>query len=339
MFRLRHDTAFCRHCALPELTGGFVTRRLLLAVPTVIGIVLAGFILVHIAPGDPVAVLAGENGDAAYYAFMRERFGLDRSLPEQLVTYFAHAASGDLGVSYVQGRNTVTLITERVPATLLLTGSALVIAILVAIPLGILSALRPHGARDITVTTSVLTLHSAPAFLLAQVAILVFALKLGFLPVQGMSGAANDATGIVHLLDVGWHLVLPASVIALQELAIFVRLTRSGLIDELHRDHIRTARAKGSTETRALLRHAMPRVMLPVITVIGARAGQLLAGTAVVEIVFGWPGIGRLLLTAVQTRDTPLLLALFMMVALAVVITNLLTDIAHGVLDPRIRAR
>lgn len=311
----------------------------MLMVPTVVGIVCLSFMLIHLAPGDPIVALAGENGDPAYYAFMRERFGLDQSLPAQLVTYFRRVASGDMGASYLQGRSTVTLIAERAPATLLLTGSALLIAVVLAIPLAALAAKKPHGPRDIGISTSLLALYSAPAFWLAQLAILIFALNLGLVPVQGMTTAGSSATGANHLLDIARHLALPAVVLASQELAALVRLTRSGLIEEFHRDHVRTARAKGSTELRVLLRHALPRAVLPAVTVIGARAGQLIAGTVIIEIVFGWPGIGRLMLTSIQTRDTPLLLALFTLISITVVFANLVTDLVHGSLDPRIRVR
>lgn len=319
------------------MNPGFVLRRLLQVIPTVVGIVLAGFLLIHLAPGDPVLALAGENGDAAYYAFMRTRFGLDKPLPEQLITYFARVASGDLGVSYVHGRGTLELIAERVPATLLLTGTALLLAIVVAIPLGAIGAQRPHGARDVGINAVTLSLFSAPVFWLGQLAILGVALGLGVLPVQGMATAGSGATGWRYGLDVMRHLILPAFVLASQELAVLVRLTRSGLIDELARDHIRTARSKGIKETMVVVRHAMPRALMPVITVVGSRVGQLIAGAVVTEIVFGWPGLGRLLLTSLQTRDTPLLLALFMAIAFAVTLSNLITDLVHSAVDPRIR--
>ncbi len=312
-------------------------RRLLQIVPTVIGIVLVGFLLIHLAPGDPVLALAGEHGDAEYYEFMRQRFGLDEPLPEQLITYFGRVAAGDLGVSYVHGRGTAQVIMERVPATLLLTGTALFLAVIVSIPLGAIAARNAHGTKDIGINASVLVFFSAPVFWIGQLAILALALKLGVLPVQGMASARSAATGWPYIVDVLRHLALPALVLASQELAVLVRLTRSGLIDELARDHIRTARAKGISESVVLVRHAMPRALMPVITVIGARAGQLIAGAVVVEIVFGWPGIGRLLLTSLQTRDTPLLLALFIAISFAVTLANLVTDLVHSSVDPRVR--
>ncbi len=312
-------------------------RRLLQVVPTVIGIVLVGFLLIHLAPGDPVLALAGEHGDAEYYEFMRQRFGLDEPLPEQLITYFGRVAAGDLGVSYVHGRGTAQVIMERVPATMLLTGTALFLAVIVSIPLGAIAARNVHGTKDIGINASVLVFFSAPVFWMGQLAILALALKLGVLPVQGMASAGSAATGWPYIVDVLRHLALPALVLASQELAVLVRLTRSGLIDELARDHIRTARAKGIRESVVLVRHAMPRALMPVITVIGARAGQLIAGAVVVEIVFGWPGIGRLLLTSLQTRDTPLLLALFIAISFAVTLANLVTDLVHTSVDPRVR--
>lgn len=316
----------------------FIVRRLLQVVPTAFGIIFICFILIHAAPGDPIVALAGEHGDAEYYAFMRQRFGLDQPLPGQLVTYFSRVAVGDLGVSYVQGRPTLAVIMERIPATLLLTGTALLVALLVAVPLGALAARRPDGARDVAINTMVVALYSAPAFWIAQLAMLVLALKAGLFPVQGMTTAGDAATS-ANALDIARHLALPAMVLAFQELAVFARLTRSGVIDEFGRDHIRTARAKGVSERVVLVKHALPRALYPVVTVAGARVGQLIAGAVVIEIVFGWPGMGRLLLEALQSRDTPVLLGLFMAVSLTVIIANLVTDLAYAAMDSRIRLR
>ncbi len=321
------------------MSGRVVVRRLLQVAPTVAGILLISFLLIHAAPGDPVIALAGEHGDAGYYAAMRERFGLDQPLPQQLATYVRRIAVGDLGVSYVQGRSVASLIMERVPATLLLTGTALLVAIVAAVPLGALAGRRPHGVRDVGIRALALGLYSAPVFWVGQLAILLVALRLGLAPVQGMTDAGSDAAGLAHALDVLRHLALPALVLASQEVAVLVRLTRSGVLDEMARDHVRTARAKGVDERGVLIRHALPRALLPIITVVGARAGHLVAGAAVVEIVFGWPGMGRLLLTSLQTRDTPVLLGLFLVVSLGVVLANLVTDLAYAAVDPRVSLR
>ncbi len=302
-------------------------------------IVAIGFLLIHLAPGDPVLALAGEHGDAAYYAFMRSRFGLDESIPRQLAIYLGRVTTGDLGFSYVYGRATLGVIAERIPATLLLTGSALVLSILVAIPLGAAGAARPHGTRDLGINALALGLYSTPAFWIGQLAVLGLSLRLGIFPVQGMTSAGSSATGWLRAWDVARHLALPAMVLAAQELAVLVRVTRSTLLEELSREHVRAARAKGLSRRQALLRHALPRALLPVVTIVGARVGHIVAGAAIVEIIFGWPGMGRLLLASLQSRDTPILLGLFLVVSLTVVLANLLSDLLHAAIDPRIRLR
>ena len=320
-----------------SVTGRYVPRRLLQVIPTVLGVVLTGFLLVHLAPGDPVIALAGEHGDPAYYADMRHRFGLDQSLPRQLLTYASRVAVGDLGVSFVQGRSAAAVVLEHVPATLLLTGTALLLAVCTAIPLGVLAGLKPYGVRDAGVSAAVLGVNAAPVFWVAQLALLVVALGLGIAPVQGMFDAGSDATGLPRALDLLRHLALPALVLASQELAALVRITRSAVMRELGQEYVRTARAKGLRERAVLVRHALPRAMLPVIAVIGSRAAHILAGASVVEIVFGWPGMGRLMLSALQTRDAPVLLAVFLMIASTVVLANLATDLVQAAIDPRIR--
>ncbi len=319
------------------MSVAYLIRRCAQVVPTIIGIVLVGFLLIHLAPGDPVLALAGEHGDQAYYAFMRERFGLDRPLHEQLGAYLANVLRGDLGVSYTHGRPAMEVVLERVPATLLLSGSALVLSSIVGVGLGVFATLRPGGVRDVSITLGALGVYAAPVFFVAQVALLMFALWLGWFPVHGMSGTARAATSVGHVLDVARHLTLPALVLASQEIAAVARLTRSELGEELQADYVRTARAKGAGERRVVIRHALRHALLPVVTVIGGRVGHLVSGAVIVEVVFGWPGIGRLLLTAMQTRNSPVLLSIFFVVAISVVVANLLTDLAYAWLDPRIR--
>ena len=317
----------------------FVVRRLLQIAPTILGILLVGFALVHLAPGDPVLALAGEHGDAAYYAFMRHRFGLDLPLPQQFVAYAIRVASGDLGASFVYGRNVMEVIVERIPATLLLTGTALALAVAVAIPLGIVAAKRPGSAYDVVIAGAGLAIFSAPLFWIGQLAMLVFALHLGLLPVQGMTDAGALTLGFARARDVAAHLALPALVLASHEVVVLMRVTRVGLLQEMMLEHVRTARAKGLSERMVVLRHALPRALLPVIAVVGARVGQLLAGAVVVEVVFGWPGMGRLLLAGLEARDIPVLLGLFIMLSFAVVLVNFVTDVVYATRDHRIRYR
>lgn len=316
----------------------YVGWRLLQVVPAVLGIVLVGWLLINLAPGDPVIALAGESGDEEYYARVRERFGLDRSLPEQLLAYAANVFRGDLGVSYIGGRPATEVVLERLPATLLLTLTSLVLSSVVGVALGVAAASRAGGWRDLTFNLTALGFYAAPVFWLAQLALLTFALRIGFFPVQGMS-SAQTTTGIAAVFDVARHLALPALVLASQETAAVARFTRAGLLEELERDYVRTARAKGLSRARALFRHALRRALLPVVTVIGARVGHLISGAIIVEIVFGWPGLGRLLLSATQTRDSPVLLAIFFLVAFSVILANLLTDLVYAWLDPRISYR
>lgn len=315
----------------------YVLRRLAQVPPVVLGIVLIGFLLLSFAPGDPILAIAGADGNAAFYESMRSRFGLDQPLPAQLATYLRAVLRGDLGTSIAQGRSVGSLIGERLPATLLLTVSALVLSSLAGTVIGVFTARRQQRPADIGTTVVMLTVYAAPVFWIGQLALLTLALRLGLFPVQGMVSPRSDATGVLRLLDIAHHLVLPVAVLAAQQVAVVARLVRAGLIEELRLPHVRTARSKGLQERRVVRVHALRRALLPAVTVIGSRIGQLFTGTVIVEIVFGWPGISRLLLTAIQTRDTPVLLGLFLLIAVTVVVANLVTDLVYALLDPRIR--
>lgn len=321
------------------MTVRYVGWRLAQVVPTCAGILLVGFLLIQLAPGDPVLALAGQNGNEAYYAFMRAKFGLDQPLPTQLAVYAGNVLRGDFGDSYVQGRPAMDAILERLPATVLLAGTAIVLSTFGGIAFGVLAASRPRGVRDIGVSTISLGLYAAPVFFVGQLAVLALAVGLGWFPVQGMTSARNPVTGWALVLDVARHLVLPAFVLAAAEFAAIARLARAGLLDELGRDHIRTARAKGVPERSVLLKHGLRRALLPVVTVIGGRIGYLISGAVVTEVVFGWPGVGQLLLNSIQNRDAPIVLGLFVVMALIVVFANLVTDLTYAVIDPRIRYR
>jgi len=314
----------------------YLLRRLAHVVPAVAGILVVAFVVIQAAPGDPVLALAGQHGDAAYHAFIRQKFGLDRPVFEQLFVYAGNVIRGDLGHSWVHGRPVASLVAERLPATLLLMTSALVLSSLAGVLLGVAAARRADRPTDLGVRLAALLGYATPSFWLAQLAALTLALGTGLFPVQGISDARGAWTGWRHALDVLHHLALPALVLAANELALTARLVRAGLVDALGAEYIRTARAKGLPE-RAVVRHALRNALLPVVTVIGGRVGMLFTGAVLVETVFAWPGLGQLLLSSVQTRDTPVLLGLFLLVSGAVVVTNLLTDMAYAWLDPRIR--
>lgn len=317
----------------------YVVRRLLQVLPAVASILVVTFAIVHAAPGDPVVAVAGESGDKAYYDFMRTKFGLDRPLPEQFLTYSGDVLRGDLGVSYVQGQRVSTLIAERVPATLLLMGSSLLLSTVGGIALGALAARRPFGPFDLAVSTVALVGYALPVFWMAQLAMLTIAFKTGWFPIQGMTTARATYTGLAHVADVAHHLALPALVLAASEVALVTRIARTGILSEMNKDYVRVAQAKGLSESGALVRHALRNALLPVVTVVGSRVGFLFSGAVLVETVFGWPGLGRLVLSAAQTRDHPVLLGMVLLVAFSLVLANLVTDLLYARVDPRIRYR
>ncbi|CAN5226484.1 ABC transporter permease [soil metagenome] len=319
--------------------GRYVARRALHAIPLLLAILVLTFVLVHLAPGDPITILAGESGDAAYYAQMRQKFGLDRPIHEQLFVYLANAARGEFGFSYAHRRPVFEVVADRVPATLLLMLSALALSTAAGIWLGLVAAGRPDEPADHAINIGTLVGGATPAFWLGQVLVIVFAGALGWFPVQGMTSARAVAPCLAQVLDVAHHLVLPVVTLGLLQLALVTRLVRVGLRDVLAEEYMRTAGAKGLRPARILSTHALPNAMLPVVTVIGGHFGTLLTGAVLTEIIFAWPGLGRLLYDATLARDYPLLMAIFLAASVSVVVANLATDLAYSRLDPRIRLR
>ena len=318
------------------MSSRYLLRRLLQVLPAVGAILLVTFVVIHTAPGDPVLALAGEHGDPEHYRLIRARFGLDRPLPEQLVAYVGRAVRGDLGASFVHRRPVVAVIADRVPATLLLMATALALSSGAGVAFGTLAAVRADGPADLAIRSAALLGYAMPTFWLAQLAALVLGLGTGLFPVQGITDARRAWTGWRYAVDVLHHLALPALVLAANELALAMRLVRTGLVEALATDYVRTARAKGLAET-AVTRHALRNALLPVVTVIGGRLAMLLTGAVLVESVFAWPGLGQLMLSSILSRDTPVLLGLFVLVSTAVVLGNLVTDVLYAWLDPRIR--
>lgn len=325
------------HAAAGAGLGRYFARRLLQAVPLVLGVLVLTFTLTHVAPGDPITVLAGDGGNAAYYAEMRARYGLDRSLPEQLARYVTSILRGDFGYSFSYQQPVFHIILSRVPATLLLMGTALTLSTLLGLLLGVVTALRPGTLLDYGITTATLTAYAMPVFWLGQLLIIVFAVRLKLFPVQGMTSVREEYTGLRHVGDVARHLALPAITLGMLQLAVIARLTRTSLRQALNEDFVRTARAKGLYAHSVVFRHALRNALLPVVTVIGSQIGVMLTGAALTETIFAWPGLGRLLLDATRSRDYPLLMAIFILVAITVVVANLITDLIYTLLDPRVR--
>lgn len=315
----------------------YIVRRVLQAVPLVLGAATLTFLLIHLAPGDPIVALAGEHGDPGYYAMMRERFGLDKPLWEQLLIYLRGLASGDMGFSYRHNQPAVQVILSRLPATLLLMLPALFIAVAAGIALGILAATRANTLADMGVSLLSLVGHAVPVFWLAQLLLLGFAFGLELFPVQGMTDARQRYEGWRLVWDVAHHMVLPVTALSVQYLAPIARVTRASMIETLGHDFIRTARAKGIPQRRVILKHGLRNALLPVITVIGGQVGFMVSGSILTETVFAWPGLGRLLLSAMLNRDFAVITSMFLMLSVAIVLTTLVVDLLYAVLDPRIR--
>lgn len=319
------------------MSARYALRRLAQVLLAVAGIITVTFFVVHAAPGDPVVALAGEGADPAYVKSLRADFGLDRPLPEQYVRYGANVLQGDLGRSILGGRPVGEMIGERLPATLLLVVTAIVVSTLAGLLLGVVVGRWPFGAFDATVTATCLVGYATPVFWLAQVAVLLLGFRAGLFPIQGMTDAREVYTGWAHIRDVAHHLVLPATVLAFSEIALVARITRTSLIQELGKDYVRTARAKGCTPRRVLVAHALRNALLPVVTIVGTRFGTVFSGAVLVESVFAWPGLGQLLISSTRSRDYPVLLGLVLLASFGVVLANFLTDLTYGRVDPRIR--
>lgn len=317
----------------------YVLRRLVQLVPSVGMVLVVTFVLIHLVPGDPAGAYAGEYATPETIASLRSQYALDEPLWRQFGTYVRNVLRGDLGTSFSYARPVSTIIAERLPATLLLATTALVLSVLGGIVFGKVAARRPSGPLDIGVTGTALLGHAIPGFFLAQVAILVLGLRWRLFPVLGMTDTRIQYQGIDHVLDVTYHLILPALVLAASEITLVARLTRTGLIQQMSQDYTRTAAAKGLADRDVVAHHALPNAALPLITVIGSRVGFLLSGAVIVETVFSWPGMGRLLVDSITRGDRPLTLGLVLMVAIGVLVANLLTDLAYAWVDPRIRYR
>lgn len=321
--------------------GRFIARRACGALLLVCGAVLLNFVLIHLAPGDPALMLAGEAGGASEDILreIRQEFGLDRPLLVQFVVYGAKLLHADFGYSYFYRQPVLDLILSRVPASLLLATAALALAWILGIGFGVLAARHPGSFGSHVWSVISLVGHSMPVFWTAIMLVLLFSVKLAWLPTHGLTASGVTGGLMARLFDVALHLVLPALSLGFVFVAVYSRLTRASMLDALVSDFVRTARAKGLGEGRIVLVHALRNALLPVVTVAGIQVGQVLAGAILVETVFSWPGMGRLAFESLQRRDYPLLLGIMLLSSIAVIVFTLLTDIFYGLLDPRIRYR
>lgn len=302
--------------------GGLVLRRVLYgAVALWILVTLVFFVTRYV--GDPVVALAGTDPSEELLANIRTRLGLDRPVWEQYVVYVRDVLRGDFGTSYRLGRPAMSLVLERLPATLALTGIALGLAALIAIPIGVVAAVRPGSLVDSVARVFAVLGQSMPVFWLAILLIIFFAVQLRVLPAGG--------TGTVR------HLILPGLALSVYSIPLTMRLTRSGLLEVLNKDYIRTARSKGLAEWEVVVKHGLRNALIPVITVIALRLGHIVSGAIVLEEVFAYPGIGRLAIQAMLLRDFPVMQSFIVVVAISIMLINLLADILYKVADPRVR--
>jgi len=309
----------------------FLARRLLATVPVLLVVAVLVFLMLRLTPGDPAAVLAGDAATTEQIARIRASLGLDRSIPEQFVIWLSQMLAGDLGQSYYYKTEVTTLIGQRLEPTLSLAAVTIVIAVALAVPLGVLAAWRHGGWLDRGLMAFSVLGFSVPVFVLAYLLIWLVSLKLGWLPVQGYKRLADGAgPWLVHLL-------LPAVTLSVIYIALIARVTRASVLETLGEDYIRTARAKGLHESRVLVRHALANAAVPIATVIGIGIALLIGGVVVTESVYAIPGLGRLTVDAVLARDFPTIQGVILLFSFVYVMINLLVDLSYVFFDPRIR--
>jgi peptide/nickel transport system permease protein len=316
----------------------FIGQRIVKGVIVLFAIIVLNFFLIRLAPGDPAMVMAGEAGasDQIFVAQLREKFGLDRPLPEQLFRYVKGIASFDLGFSFRQQMPVSKLIMDRLPATLLLTMTAFAISLLFGILFGVLAARFAGTWADTAITVLALVFYATPLFWIALMAILLFSVTMDWLPSFGYETIGAGYTGLAHVLDVGAHLMMPAATIGLFFMATYTRMTRASMLEVNRLDFVKTARAKGLTNSVIQRRHVLRNALLPVVTLAGVHSATLIGGAVLTETVFAWPGIGRLMYEALLQRDYNLLLGVFVVCSAMVLIFNLVTDLVYRMVDPRI---
>jgi peptide/nickel transport system permease protein len=303
--------------------GRYLVRRLLLTVPVLLGVATLVFALIHLVPGDPVQSMLGEGASQEEVVELRHRLGLDRPLLAQYQSFLAGVVRGDLGSSFRYGTPVTSEIRDRLLRTMQLAAAAMTVAILLALPLGIIAAVFKGTAIDHAAMTLALVGISMPNFWLGPLLAILFGVYLGWLPIAGTGSFA--------------HLILPAVTLGAALAAILARMTRASLLEELRELYVLAARARGLSRMRAVVKHAFRNSLIPVVTIIGLQFGAVLTGTIITETIFAWPGVGRLLIQAINYRDYPLVQGCILFISVTYVLMNLITDLTYGLLDPRIR--
>lgn len=312
----------------------FVLRRLLLAVPTLIGVTIITFVLIHLAPGGPALALAGEKATPAQIAAITHELGLDKPWPAQYAIWLGALLHGDLGFSYIRQQPVIALIAQRLPQTMLLMGCALVVSIALAVPLGVYQAYRRNSAFDRAASIAVFIAWSMPTFWFGTILIAVFAVTLRWLPVGGLQTIDTTAFDWPSRFA---HLILPAATLAIVSMAGWSRYIRGSMVEQLREDYARTAVAKGLPQSRVLFRHTLRNALIPFITLLGGTVPALFGGAVITEQIFAYPGMGQLFWQSATDRDYATLLGMTVITAMLVILGNLLSDVLYGVVDPRVR--
>jgi peptide/nickel transport system permease protein len=317
-----------------ELMGAYILKRLLSAIPVLFGVTIIVFVIMALIPGDPATAILGSYATPENVAKLNADLGLDKPLVQRYFIWLGNMLKGDFGTSFSLNRPVIDEVSERFNATLILAGTSFVLCSVLGIVAGMISAARQYGLADKAITFVVLIGISVPSFFLGMMMILFFAVKLRWLPASGMYAVWGGG----DLPDLLRHLILPASALAVVATGVIARLSRSAMLEVLRQDFIRTARAKGVREGRVLRRHALRAAMVSIIPVLGIQAGFVLSGAVYIEIVFQWPGVGRMLVDAILTRDILLVQGGVVLVATCYVLFNIIVDVAQSLLDPRIKA-
>lgn len=321
--------------------GRYIAGKILVAIPTFFGIIIIAFALIHMAPGDPLVLLLGES--TVITPELRDattkEYGLDKPLYEQFALYVIKMLQGDLGFSYSYNRSVISVLFDKFPASLLLGGAATAISSALGVVLGVIASRRPYSIEDNVLSTASLIGYAIPPFWLAMLLLYIFSLSLNLFPVSGMTTIGAELSGLDYIFDVIHHLTLPALSVALFQLALVFRITRASILEVLREDFVITATAKGLTERRILYGHILRNALLPVVTIISANMRYIVAGVLLVEVVFSWPGLGRLLYDSILGRDYPLMMGSFAFTSISVIAVFLITDVVYGMIDPRIRYR
>jgi peptide/nickel transport system permease protein len=308
-------------------------------IPLILVVIVINFVLMQLAPGDVASTLAGEDVDPAYLNHIRTLYGLDRPILAQLASYLGQVLQGDLGFSFRSREPVITEIMRRVPATLLLVGTSLLIGSVVGTAIGTLLARRPGSLGDTTVSTIAIAIYSVPVFWLGLMLILLFGVQLRWLPTSGMVSLVPASTTLGHIADVASHMVLPALALSSIWMGQYMRIARTSVAQVMGESYITTVRAIGFPERTVLLHYALRNALLPVVTMFGLQMGLVLAGAVLTETVFAWPGLGRLIYEAILARDIPVIMGAYVIMSVTVAIASLLTDLAYAALDPRVQLR